>query len=85
MEILCIALDEETSGLVFDDSDHLLLVVLAQEVAERSSSLEDDGQRLVILQSLPELFKVDVLHGQAGHDLCERDIQVPAHVVLERC
>jgi hypothetical protein len=85
MEILGVALDKDARGLVLNDSDHVLLVVSTQEVTERSTSLEDAGQRLVILQSLPELLKVDVFHSQTGHDLCKGDIQVLAHVVLERC
>ena len=85
MQVLCISLLEKTDRLVFHDSDHLVLTILAQKEAERCSREQNISQRLVVLQRVPELLEVDVLHGQRCHDLGERDVEVFAQVILQRC
>ena len=58
---------------------------MAQEEAERSSSKQYIGQRLIVLQGVPELLEVNVLHGKASHDLRKGDVKILSQVVLEGC
>jgi hypothetical protein len=85
LQILSISFLEQTHCLVFNNSDHFVLTIVAQEEAERSSRKQNIGQRLIVLQGVPELLEVDVLHGQASHNLRKGDVQILSQVVLERC
>jgi hypothetical protein len=49
MQVLRISLLEKTNCLVLNDSNHLVLTILAQEEAERCSCEQNVGQRLVVL------------------------------------
>lgn len=60
VQVLRVTLDKESNGLLFYDCNHILLAVAAQEPAERSSSQENAGQALIVLQGLVELLEVDV-------------------------
>ena len=85
LQVLCVTLDKETNCLLLDNCNHVLLIVAAQEVTERSGSQQDVGKALVVVESLVELHPVDVLHGQIGVDLREADAKIFTKVVLERC
>jgi hypothetical protein len=85
LQILSISFLEQTHRLVFNNSDHFVLTIVAQKEAKRSSRKQDVGQRFIVLQGVPELLEVDVLHSKTSHDLRKGDVEILSQVVLERC
>lgn len=85
LQILSISFLEQTHRLVLNNSDHFVLTIVAQKEAKRSSRKQDVGQRFIVLQGVPELLEVDVLHSKTSHYLCKGDVEIFSQVVLERC
>lgn len=85
LQILSISFLEQTHRLVLNNSDHFVLTIVAQKEAKRSSRKQDVGQRFIVLQGVPELLEVDVLHSKTSHDLRKGDVEILSQVVLERC
>lgn len=84
VQIMSVALDEKIICLVFNNNNHLFLVVATQEPSKGSGRHKDVCQVLVIPQSPSKMLEIYVLHCEIGHGLSERDRKVFAQTVLQR-
>jgi hypothetical protein len=55
----------------------------AQEISQGGSCQKNIGQTLVVLESISESVKVDVLHRKVGHDLSKGNVEIFSKMIFQ--